>query len=238
MLFYQKQFLYTLNPGPLKKNSLGEFLFERKKGFCEHFATSFAALMRLAGVPSRVIVGFHGGMKSQFSDYYLITSKDAHAWTEIWSEEEKKWLRFDPTVMVSPLRFELGGQTYHSLTESDLLQTQNKDKNLLKQFDVGWLKKTRLTLDALATRWNLFLLKYDHSGQADFLKKLGFGNINQSILLTISLLLLLSFFLLVRLKTRNPIPKEAPRKKLMILFVFKWQKKGSKKDPMKAPVIS
>ena len=235
MLFYQKQFLYTLNPGTLKGNGLAEFVFEKKRGFCEHFATSFSALMRLAKVPSRVVVGFHGGMKSQFSEYYLITGRDAHAWTEIWSEEEKRWLRFDPTLMVSPLRFELGGQIYHSLTESDLLKNQNKDKELLKQFDIGWLKRTHLTLDALAIRWNLFLLKYDHSGQTDFLKKLGFGNINQGSLLIISLLLLLIFFLVIRLKNTNPKPKKEPEQKAYE-FLLNWlAKQGIEKSPSEGP---
>ena len=235
MLFYQKQFLYTLNPGPLKENSLGEFLFEKKKGFCGHFATSFASLMRLAEVPSRVIVGFHGGIKSEFSDYYLITSRDAHAWTEIWSEEEKRWLRFDPTVMVSPLRFELGGQVYHSLTETDLIQARNEGKNLLKQFDMGWFSKTRLTLDALATKWNLFLLKYDQSGQADFFEKLGFKDINQNTLLMTSLFLLLSFFLLVRLKTRTSVPKRDPEEKAYYFLRSQLAKKGIEKNSNEGP---
>ena len=235
MLFYQNQFLYTANPGPLKENSLAEFIFEKKKGFCEHFALSFASLMRLAGVPSRVIVGFHGGMKSKLSDYYLITGKDAHAWTEIWSEMENKWLRFDPTLMVSPLRFELGGQLYHSLTENDLLESQKKDQALLKEFNMGWLKRVRLTFDALSTKWNLFLLNYDHKGQSDFLKKLGFGNIDQSVLLTVSLLLLLIFFLIIRLKTRNPRLRKEPEQKAYEFLLLQMAKKGIKKNFSEGP---
>lgn len=235
MLFYQKQFLYTLNPGTLTGNSLGEFLFEKKKGFCEHFATSFAALMRLAGVPARVVVGFHGGMKSKLSDYYLITSKDAHAWTEIWSEDKKKWLRFDPTAVVSPLRLQLGGQSYHSLTESDLLQAQSKDDDMLKQFDVGWLKRTRLTLDALATQWNLFLLKYDESGQINFLEKLGFLNLNQGVLLAVSFFLLLVFFILIRLKTGGSIIKKSFEQKAYEFLCSELAKKGFPKKMNEGP---
>ncbi len=235
MLFYQKHFLYTLNPGILKENSLGEFLFEKKKGFCEHFATSFASLMRLAGVPSRVIVGFHGGIKSELSNYYLVTGKDAHAWTEIWSEEEKKWLRFDPTVMVSPLRFELGGQIFHSLTETDLIQARNKSENLLKHFDVGWINRSRLALDALATQWNLFLLKYDHSGQISFFEKLGFKNISQNILLTISFFLLSGFFFLVRLKIGGATPKRSPEERAYHLLQSQLAKKGIEKISSEGP---
>ncbi len=235
MLFYQKQFSYTLKPGVLRGNSLGEFLFEKKKGFCEHFATSFAALMRLAEVPSRIVVGFHGGIKSEISDYYLVTGRDAHAWTEIWSEEKKKWLRFDPTVMVSPLRLQLGGQVYHSLTETDLMEAQNKSEDLLKQFDRGWFRKFRLTLDALTTQWNLFLLKYDHQGQIDFFERLGFKNINQGVLLTLSLLLLLVFFLIIRLKTKTPGPKKGVEEKAYLLLRKQLAKKGVEKKTSEGP---
>ena len=235
MIFYQKQFFYTLNPGVLEKNSLAEFLFEKKKGFCEHFATSFAALMRMAGVPSRVIVGFHGGVKSRMSNYYLVTGKDAHAWTEIWSENKKKWLRFDPTIMVSPLRLQLGGQIYHSMTETDLREAQNKGNDLLKQFEMSWLKKIQLTFDALKTRWNLFLLKYDYQGQIDFFEKLGFKNVNQNILLIISLLLLLVFFLIVRLKSQTPGPKKSVEEKAYFFLREQLTKKGIEKQTNEGP---
>src|SRR5205085_7736902 len=58
--FFRAQgFRYSLAPGEYRGNSsLDEFLFRRRIGFCEHYAASFATLMRLAGIPSRVVVGY------------------------------------------------------------------------------------------------------------------------------------------------------------------------------------
>ncbi len=234
MRFYQSQFRYTLEPGAMKTLELSEFLFEKKQGFCEHFAVSFASLMRLAGVPARVVVGFQGGRKNSLSDYYLVTSKDAHAWTEIWSEEKSQWIRFDPTTMVAPLRFELGGDLYHSMSEEQLAQAQSGD-DFLSKYQPGWIKQTYFALDALATNWNMFLLNFDRTGQKDFFAKLGFKNINQNLLLSGSLLILLSFFLWVRLRTRKNRKKENPAQKAYLRLRTRLAKKGIEKESYEGP---
>ena len=60
--WYQTQgFVYTLSPGVLSGNRMDQFLFERKEGFCEHYASSFVLLMRYAGIPARIVVGYQGG---------------------------------------------------------------------------------------------------------------------------------------------------------------------------------
>lgn len=234
MQFYQKQFRYTLTPGKLSRGELGEFLFEKKVGFCEHFAVSFAALMRLANVPSRVIVGFQGGRQNDVSDYLMVTSKDAHAWTEIWSEQKSRWLRFDPTVMVSPLRFELGGQVFHSLSPEELLQGENTS-DILAQFDGDWLGQANLFVDAVATNWNLFLLNYDRDGQKKFFARLGIGNVNQNMLLTLSLLILLSFYLWVRIVNRNKRVQESPEQKAYLTLRKKLSRQGIEKESDEGP---
>ena len=234
MKFYQKQFRYTLKPGKMKSKKIAEFLFETKVGFCEHFAVSFAALMRLAGVPSRVIVGFQGGRKNKLSDYYLVTSKDAHAWTEIWSEEQSKWLRFDPTIMVSPLRLELGGDIYHSMNEEELQQARSGG-DYLSQYQEGWLKQAYFAVDALATNWNLFLLNYDESGQRSFFARLGFKNVNQNMLLTLSLLILLSFFLFVRIRNRNKQKPVSLAQRAYLELRGRLARKGIEKESFEGP---
>ena len=96
--FYQS-FQYTLKPGALKSaDELDEFLFETKKGFCEHFAASFASLLRYAGTPARVVVGFQGGNQLGSTSFYQITNADAHAWTEVWIDGA--WIRIDPSSVV------------------------------------------------------------------------------------------------------------------------------------------
>lgn len=232
MRFYQKQFLYTLSPGTLKTGSLEEFLFEKKQGFCEHFAASFASLMRLMNVPSRVVVGFQGGKKNQLSDYYIVTTRDAHAWTEIWSETKQKWVRFDPTAMVAPLRIELGGENYHSMTEDELLANQNSTE---LAFDSSWWGQTQLALDALSTNWSLFLLNYDRGGQKSFFAKLGLENVNQNLMLMMSLLILLCYFLWVRMRNNKPEVVASPAQRAYLLLRRKLAKKGIEKEFSEGP---
>ncbi len=234
MKFYQKQFRYTLAPGPMSTNTLGEFLFEKKQGFCEHFASSFASLMRLSEVPARVVIGFQGGTKNNLSDYFMVTGRDAHAWTEIWSDEKNQWLRFDPTIMVSPLRFEIGGEAYHSLTDEDLLSSLSGE-DYLSRYSSGWLKSSLLMVDAISTNWNLFLLSYDQSGQKSFFTKLGFDEVSQNLLLSLSLLILLLFYLWVRVSNRTKEKKISLAQKAYLNFQNKMITLGVEKESWEGP---
>jgi hypothetical protein len=234
MRFYQKEFRYTLNPGKLRTKELGEFLFEKKIGFCEHFAVSFASLMRLAGVPSRVVIGFQGGTKNNLSDYYLVTSRDAHAWTEIWSDTKKQWVRFDPTTVVAPLRFEIGGDLFHSMSEEELLQAQNNE-DFLANYNMRWAKRAYYAFDAVSTNWNLFLLNFDQSGQRSFFARLGIKNVNQNLLLAVSLLILLSFFLWVRLTNKKKNQPENPAQVAYLNLRARLAKKGIEKESFEGP---
>jgi len=104
---FNENSIYTLSPGTLDENALDEFLFDDPRGFCEHFASSFAFVMRAAGVPSRVVVGYQGGEISPVAGYMRVAQSDAHAWTEIWAEGIG-WYRVDPTAYVAPQRIEAG----------------------------------------------------------------------------------------------------------------------------------
>lgn len=232
MVFYQKQFRYTLEPGALKQGTLEEFIFETKVGFCEHFAASFASMMRLMGVPSRVVIGFQGGSKNQLSDYYLVTSKDAHAWTEIWSKEKEKWMRYDPTLMIAPLRIELGGQRFHSMSEEELLSGEVTGD---LAFNGSWLSQVELAVDALATNWNLFLLNYDRTGQESFFAKMGLENVNQNLMLLVSLLILLCYFLWVRLRNNKERVVYSSAQKAYFQLRKKLGKKGIEKEANEGP---
>jgi protein-glutamine gamma-glutamyltransferase len=97
-------FRYTLTPGAYYgPNAMDTFLFQRKLGFCEHFAATFATLMRLAGVPARTVIGYMGGEYRSRGDYYTVRQQHAHAWAEIWTDE-LGWERVDPVAALSPSR--------------------------------------------------------------------------------------------------------------------------------------
>jgi transglutaminase-like putative cysteine protease len=93
-------FSYTMRPGHI--TNLGIFLLKTRRGFCEHYAAAGANLLRLGGVPARVVVGYHGGEWNPWLQTITVRDSDAHAWVEAWDESTRQWLRFDPTTCVAP----------------------------------------------------------------------------------------------------------------------------------------
>ena len=92
-------FRYSLEPGRFGgEEPLDQFLFERKIGFCEHYAAAFASLLRLAGTPARVVTGFQGGDILPGGHFVSVYDADAHAWTEVWLGGQ--WRRVDPSRVV------------------------------------------------------------------------------------------------------------------------------------------
>jgi hypothetical protein len=88
---------YTLHlPATVQKDPLANFLFERKEGHCEYFASSMAVMLRSLGIPSRVVNGFRGGEFNDLSGQYLVRASDAHSWVEAYFPGEG-WVSFDPT---------------------------------------------------------------------------------------------------------------------------------------------
>lgn len=103
LALFNRDFIYSLEPPLLAADAIDDFLFATRTGFCEHYASAFAFLMRAAGIPARVVVGFQGGYWNAAGGYLVVTRADAHAWTEIWLEGEG-WVRVDPTAAVAPER--------------------------------------------------------------------------------------------------------------------------------------
>lgn len=92
-----KHYDYTLElPNPLPADPLAHFLFERKKGHCEYFATAMAIMLRTIGLPARVVNGFRGGEYNDITGSYMIRAKDAHSWVEAYFTDYG-WYTFDPT---------------------------------------------------------------------------------------------------------------------------------------------
>jgi transglutaminase-like putative cysteine protease len=88
---------YTLQlPGRTETDPIANFLFDRKKGHCEYFASSMAVMLRTLGIPARVVNGFRGGEFNDLNNSYILRSKDAHSWVEVYFPEYG-WATFDPT---------------------------------------------------------------------------------------------------------------------------------------------
>ena len=162
-LFHNQQFFYTLLPPLLKDNPVDEFLFDTRQGFCEHYSSSFAFLMRAAGIPARVVAGYQGGEINPAGGYMIVRQSDAHAWTEVWLKG-RGWVRTDPTAAVSPARIESGIAA--AVPASDPLPMMVRT-----QFE--WLRGMRLSLDVIAAEWNQWVLGYNPRRQMDFLSRAG-----------------------------------------------------------------
>lgn len=162
--FFSKDFYYTLRPGTLEGDELKSFLLVSKRGFCGHFAASFATLLRMEGIPARLVVGFQGAQKNPLNDSLVVRQSNAHVWVEYFDDVESRWRRVDPTSVVAPLRLELGAEFY-SLTPEEL-----KEQNLLNYFDKRatwrkWLDTSKFFWDSISYGWQRFLFSYDFETQ-------------------------------------------------------------------------
>lgn len=167
--FTGKGFVYTIKPG-FYKDDLDEFLFMRKKGFCEHYAAAFATLVRALDIPSRVIVGYQGGLYNSLGNFWKISQKDAHTWVEV--GVDNKWMRVDPTAWVSPLRLSLGGEIFFSLSEDEqILYSKDRSWRRPKSYQ-NYIEEIKAAFDNLNYYWTLLLLNYDLQAQLDYLKRL------------------------------------------------------------------
>jgi len=95
-------FVYSMRPGRMPSDDVAGFLHERRKGFCEHYAAAGANLLRMAGIPARVVTGFRGGRWNPWLRTITVRDSDAHAWVEAWDPAAQRWIRFDPTSFVAP----------------------------------------------------------------------------------------------------------------------------------------
>lgn len=167
--FSRRHFSYTLRPPTTAgRNSIDEFMFATRQGFCEHYAQSFAVIMRAAGLPARIVTGYQGAEYNPQGGFWQIRAKDAHAWTEVWLPSEQVWLRVDPTAAVAAVRTEQG---------IDSALPQN-DRVLIA--DESAFSRWR---DAGQFYWQQWVVNYDQSRQNSFFSLLGLGGFNLKTLL-------------------------------------------------------
>ena len=158
-MFRREQFFYTLTPPSWAKIPSTNFLFDTKRGFCGHYASAFAVLMRAAGIPTRVVTGYQGGTFNRFADYWILRQSDAHAWDEIWVDG-RGWMRIDPTSAIAPERVERG-----------LSGAARGERALASRWHrrTPWLADMRLRLDALHQLWRERILRFDQRSQKKLL---------------------------------------------------------------------
>jgi protein-glutamine gamma-glutamyltransferase len=156
-------FSYTLAPGTYGRDAIDEFWFDRKAGFCEHFATAFVVVMRAMNVPARVVTGYQGADLRPVDGYTIVRQSHAHAWAEYWTPD-RGWQRADPTAAVAPDRVVRSLNLEPNIgLMAGALRTVSPE--LLSELRAGW--------EAVNNRWNQWVLNYSRVQQFDLLQQLG-----------------------------------------------------------------
>lgn len=173
--FHEQPFVYTLSPPVYPDSPIERFLFEERRGFCEHYATSFVYLMRVAGIPARVVTGYQGGVYNPVGGFLEVRQADAHAWTEVWLGA-RGWMRIDPTAAVHPLRIEAGIDALRERNgEAAAGTAQGETRGLRGRWWARALLQGRFLLASVDHAWHRWVLDYDPQRQVallDFLRRL------------------------------------------------------------------
>ncbi len=160
-MFHDEAFVYTLTPPLLPTDPVDMFLFDERRGFCEHFASAFTFLLRAGGIPARVVTGYQGGEINPRGGYMIVRQSDAHAWTEAYIDGQ--WRRYDPTAAVAPNRIERGLSSAVAAGEP---------VPLFARLESGWLKNIQLTIDALNHAWERDVIGFNQSRQRELWRDL------------------------------------------------------------------
>ncbi|MCB1960241.1 MAG: DUF3488 domain-containing transglutaminase family protein [Rhodocyclaceae bacterium] len=217
--------IYTLRPPLLGEHSADTFLFDTRKGFCEHFAGSFAVLMRAAGIPARVVTGYQGGEINAYDGTLVVRQSDAHAWTEVWLAGHG-WLRVDPTAASAPRRID--GGLAAALPDGEPVP-------FMVGTDLAWLRGLRDRWEFLGNAWNQWVLGYDQQRQQSLLRRIGLDAVDwraQGAAMLVATGVLFAALLAwahARARTRDPLLRQWQR------FEHKLARLGTARLPSEGP---
>ena len=201
--FREQDFVYTLSPPTLDQRPVDGFLFDTRRGFCEHFASAFTVLMRAAGVPARVVTGYQGGEINDIGGYMIVRQSDAHAWSEVWLAD-RGWVRVDPTGAVSASRIDAGIASVPGAAER-LGSVAGREGGPWRDAALLW--------DSVDYGWNRFVLGYGPRLQQAVIDRLGLDAFGRwmpvAIMIAAVLLTLTAVWLLARLRpaARDPVDR-------------------------------
>jgi transglutaminase-like putative cysteine protease len=168
--FRQQGFTYSLNPGIMADDSVVDFLFNKRAGFCAHYATSFSLLMRCAGLPARVIVGFHRGDLNPVGGFLLLRRDHAHAWSEV--RINGRWKRVDPTVGLPLAPGETQPAALRNATSNTLSSSERKPWWMPGLLETPYRTVAQYWQYAEA-RWESSVMGFDGAAQSSWLRALG-----------------------------------------------------------------
>ena len=216
---------YTLEPPPLGRDSVDDFLFETKAGFCEHFSSAFAFLMRAAGVPARVVTGYQGGERNPVDRIVTVRQSDAHAWVEVFLPGQG-WVRVDPTATSVPERVESG--LMRSVRGSERLPLMMRQR-------IEWLQALRYNWEALAHKWNVWVLGYNPERQRELVSWFGMRDADWRSLTVVLVTILGSLTALLVLWSLRRLIRPDPVQAAWQRFCRKLAAKGVARAPHEGP---
>jgi len=184
---------YTLSPPRLGRNSIDEFLFDTRQGYCEHYASAFVFMMRALDIPARVVTGYQGGELNPVDGFVTVRQSDAHAWSEVWLQG-RGWVRVDPTAIVAPMRIDQGA--------SEIA----RQSGISLPGGVGsfsWLRSIRFNWEAVQNSWNQWVLSYSQERQRDFLGLLGMTPNLESLALILAVVVTIVLAAMAALSLRS-----------------------------------
>lgn len=229
-MFREQAFYYTLSPPPLPGDSVDDFLFDSRRGFCEHYASAFTVLMRAAGIPARIVTGYQGGLWNKLGDYFMVRQADAHAWSEVWVQG-RGWVRVDPTAAVAPERVESGlSAALRNIKELDGLAGRRMETGLMSDLWQAW--------DALQTGWNRWVVGYNANRQRSLMEQLGMEDFSPRIMVIWMLILISGLFLIfsalmfIKRLGRNTDPVQ----KAWTLFLHRLETAGVERRYSEGPM--
>ncbi len=164
--FQQEGFTYSLKPG--RVINFRDFMMDKKTGFCSHYASATATILRARGFPVRLISGYMGGNYNSYANFYLVTQNDAHVWIEVW--ENGLWKRLDPTVWIVPDRLTLGGEAF--LGNIAVASSQNPFSRI--RINVKWVQEATKWFKQWDFKFYNWLEEMDYYGQEAILSKFKF----------------------------------------------------------------
>jgi len=156
-------YVYTLEPGVYGRDAIDEFWFDRKLGFCEHYAAAFVVAMRAMGVPARIVTGYQGADPTLQDGWLVVRNSYAHAWAEYW-QPGAGWLRADPTAAAAPDRIGVS---------RSLAAPPGAVAGAIAAIAPGLLARLRSGWELVNHRWSQWVLDYSRGRQLDLLREFG-----------------------------------------------------------------
>jgi transglutaminase-like putative cysteine protease len=232
--FRSENFSYTLEPPLLGDDPVDEFLFESRRGYCEHYASAFVTLMRVATIPARVVIGYQGGEYNPAGNYLMVRQSDAHAWAEVWLTDQG-WVRVDPTAAIAPERIDYGADGLRRLLArgaqlGGLRADALRDMLTLDVFERA-RQQLRLTWDAANSTWQRWVLGYTQARQRELLARLGFEDVHPAQLIGLLALLIALVMGVYVIATRPRAPRLDPLQRAYGHFCRKLGRIGLVRAP-------